>query len=620
MTTRREFFKKTGLIAGGIAAAGGALAVPLTSRGEFDKKHPSVAENHVTLPPNGKSVVIVGGGLAGMQAGVELAARGFKVTVLEKTSTPGGKLKSWRDKHFGPKDDDPSFPGYIREHGVHGVWGYYHNMREFFGRYGWQLADMPADLSIYYFRDKKLGAGMIPMPSWAPPYDSLQLVSSFNDFGMLTDDDRSKMLTVVRKLASYDYNDPKQTAYLDGISIADYLRKLDCHTPGVAAFITSFIELGYYDSIENSSALTMARETILFVGSPSDLKVNFFRNPTAESFLKPMADYIRARGGQILYHTEVDGIEIANQRVTAVKALPVTRQVVKRCSVCGNLIFDGMEVGHECPYCGAHGDMLLPVQEAERSERRFEADYFICALDGEGLSRFATKGLDAFGNSDYFQKVANLRAKSVFVCNLWFEGTGYWEKAIKAINSAPTHVLITTGYELISCMINRSMRYTGADGKHFAWSDEYLDKNVTVLEMHIPRAEQVAGKTTAEIAAQVYADIKNFMPDLPEPKGSYVNRWTTYLNTRVGEEANRPSIQSPIDNLLFIGDLVSIPHTCQWMEKTNVTAKWATNLVLEKAGQKEGQIKILPSAIFGMSTKALVAGQSIYPPGEGKPA
>ena len=61
--------------------------------------------------------------------------------MLERSATPGGKLRSWRDKHFGPKDDDPSFPGYIREHAVHGVWGSYFNLREFLGRYGWQIAD-----------------------------------------------------------------------------------------------------------------------------------------------------------------------------------------------------------------------------------------------------------------------------------------------------------------------------------------------------------------------------------------------------------------------------------------------------------------------------------------------
>jgi uncharacterized protein with NAD-binding domain and iron-sulfur cluster len=83
----------------------------------------------------------------------------------------------------------------------------------------------------------------------------------------------------------------------------------------------------------------------------------------------------------------------------------------------------------------------------------------------------------------------------------------------------------------------------------------------------------------------------------------------------VGEEQKRPTVQSPIDNLLFVGDIVTIPHTAEWMEKTNVTAKMATNALLEKAGKKEGLIKILPSAVFGLPTKALVGTATVYLPG-----
>ncbi|MCC6195735.1 MAG: FAD-dependent oxidoreductase [Burkholderiales bacterium] len=616
MTTRREFFTRAGWFAGGLAAAG-ALAVPLSSRGELDNPYPSIKENQVELPPNGKSVVVMGGGLAGMQAGVELASRGFKVTVLEKSHTPGGKLKSWRDKHFGPQDEDPSFPGYIREHGVHGVWGYYHNLREFLGRHGWPLADAPGDMSIYHYQDRTNGTAVIPMPSWPAPYDRLQLLSYMSEFGILTPDERKNLLSVVKKLASYDCNDRKQTAYLDGITLEAYLKALGCHTPGIVAFFNSFSELGYYEGIDKASALTLAKEIILFVGSPDDLKMNFYRNPTAETFLKPMADYIRAHGGEIFYHTEVGGVEIGDRGVAAVKALPVPPNVVRRCAVCGELIYEGMEHGHECPYCGAHSDMLVPIRDSERAERTFRADYFVCALDGPGLSRFASANIEAFGNSEYFRRLQNVRSKSVYVCTMWFEGRGYWERALKDSQGRPVPVLITTGYENISVLINRSVRIRGADGKQWAWSNEYVDKNVTVIETHMPRAEKVSGNSSKEIAALCYGDVKQFIPDLPEPRGSYVNRWNTYLNCHVGEEANRPTIQSPIDNLLFIGDIVSITHTAEWMEKTNVTAKWATNLLLDKAGQTAGRITILPSAILGLPVRALVAGQSVYLPGQG---
>ena len=41
-------------------------------------------------------VVVIGAGVAGLVAALELAARGVQVTVLEKAATPGGKLREIR--------------------------------------------------------------------------------------------------------------------------------------------------------------------------------------------------------------------------------------------------------------------------------------------------------------------------------------------------------------------------------------------------------------------------------------------------------------------------------------------------------------------------------------------
>ncbi len=135
--SRRRFF---GLAAGSAGAA--VAAVPLCSDPLYGVEFPHVPENHVNLPPNGKQLCILGGGLAGLQAGVEATARGFTVTILERTGGPGGKLKTWRDPSFGP-DDHPvkqteSFRGVVREHGAHGIWYSYKNLREFMGRFGYK--------------------------------------------------------------------------------------------------------------------------------------------------------------------------------------------------------------------------------------------------------------------------------------------------------------------------------------------------------------------------------------------------------------------------------------------------------------------------------------------------
>ena len=48
----------------------------------------------------GKHVVVIGGGVGGLAASIRLAARGFRVTLLEKNERVGGKLRplmSWID-------------------------------------------------------------------------------------------------------------------------------------------------------------------------------------------------------------------------------------------------------------------------------------------------------------------------------------------------------------------------------------------------------------------------------------------------------------------------------------------------------------------------------------------
>lgn len=71
-------------------------------------------------------------------------------------------------------------------------------------------------------------------------------------------------------------------------------------------------------------------------------------------------------------------------------------------------------------------------------------------------------------------------------------------------------------------------------------------------------------------------------------------------------------MQSPIDNLLFIGDISFVPHPAVFMEKTNVTAKWATNLLLDKIGQQEGKIEILVSGTHSATTHLLEGVGSVY--------
>ena len=621
-SSRRNFLKTAGLI-GGTAVAGGVGAIAYSDHGELDKDFPDIKENQVILPANGKSVLIVGGGLSGLQAGVELSARGFKVTVLERSGTPGGKLKSWRDRHFGPVDDpnklDPAFPGYIREHGVHAVWGFYHNLREFLGRYGWPLSHTPKDVSMYNFVDKDGRKSFIPRSNWVPPYDKLELVNHLTHMGHLDEEDRFDATRLVHRLLSFDYNDPQQRAYLDSMTVEQYCKKMELSDALTYKLCDCFLEMAFYDNADKASILSLGMLVQVFGGTPRDFNhFNFYVNPTNESFLTPMVNFIRSHGGEVQYTTEVTSfiMDEAVNKVLGVRAAPVQENVIKRCSICGGLIFNGMEIGHECPYCGANAENLRVIGAQERAAREYTADFVVCALDGPAASQLVQDNMDALGGSDYFRNIPKLHTTSPHVVNLWYPGKGYWEKHVLDDKQRGALCIYPTGYNHLGITINRSIRIKGDDKTAWTWSPEYTDRDITVIETQIAKVELLPSTDSETIAMLCHAELKTMMPDLPDPVSWYVNRWYNYTTYRVGDEGNRPATQSPIDNLFFIGDITFVPYHCVYMEKTNVSAKYVTNLILDKVGQTQGKINILPSGTPSLSTDLARMTSSVYLPGD----
>ncbi|MBI4300870.1 MAG: FAD-dependent oxidoreductase, partial [Chloroflexi bacterium] len=55
---------------------------------------------------DGRQVVVIGGGLAGLAAACELADAGFKVTLLEKRPYVGGRAFSFQLKDTGQQVDN----------------------------------------------------------------------------------------------------------------------------------------------------------------------------------------------------------------------------------------------------------------------------------------------------------------------------------------------------------------------------------------------------------------------------------------------------------------------------------------------------------------------------------
>jgi uncharacterized protein with NAD-binding domain and iron-sulfur cluster len=251
----------------------------------------------------------------------------------------------------------------------------------------------------------------------------------------------------------------------------------------------------------------------------------------------------------------------------------------------------GLKEYEHCPFCGSHHSELEIINGIEPSQ--FTADYYVCAMDVLGAKKLI-QGCKLNEDGDYFKKITRLSNSNILCVNLLYENSNAWEKRFpegkwSAVDFMPT------GYDYLGFTSNWSIKEI----------PELKAKNIDLIEVQVSKWQDIINLSNKEIAKIVHDELKTILPDLKDYSEFYVNRWDTYTGFRPGDEANRPEIQSPIENLLFIGDWVFVDQHSVFMERTNVIAKTVTNLLLKKIGSKEGYITILNSGTPDWPTSLL---------------
>jgi uncharacterized protein with NAD-binding domain and iron-sulfur cluster len=586
---RRGFIKG----AAGVTAAG-ALGLgyrSCTSEFDFNERDdfPKVPENKVSLKPNGKSVLILGGGFGGMHAACELLDRGFAVTILEKSSMLGGKLKSWRDKTFGIPPNDPNWKGYPHDHGAHAVWGFYNNLREFMGRHDIGLWKAPDDVTMYNFLDRDGTVSKINNHSGSGHlFGSKNVARDILKFKSLTDEEKKQMMPAMAKIGAFDYKDEKQRMYLDSVSFPEYARSLGMPDNVIYRFFAPLSEMAMFDHLDHTSALYMLMVIHLVIGDPADWKIDIFFHPPGETYVDPIEKYILEKGGKIIYDTPVTKINRKNGKIASVsageKGIDAAPGVKTwKCSVCGSVFGAPVKPGR-CPVCGAASDKIRILSGGEVKD--YTADFYVMAMETQGAKE-VLKASQLVGEP-YFDNIQKLESTSVYVLNLWYSDPTPFYKRV------PGQVcFFTSNYKYIG--ITLDWAYSRSKKGYGPLVTDYQGKDVLVLETQIANTDRLESLTDDEIMRIAQEELEMAIPGLAKPLDYYLNRWDTYSPQRVGYEANRPTIQSPIDNFFIIGDWVKTDHLSVYMEKTNVSARMVTNLLMEKIGKKKHKVRILPS-------------------------
>lgn len=249
-------------------------------------------------------VAVVGGGLAGLAAGCELAALGHRVILFEKRPWAGGKTYSFVDDETGAEVDN----------GQHVFMRCTTAYRAFLRRLGTEnRAILQPRLSIPVLGERgrsRLWADPLPVP--------LHLSRAFLRYRHLTRDEK---FAVLRALLAVWRMSESERLELHAVPFSEWLRRRK-QPPGAVERFWEFVVLPTLncriDEASTADALFVFRESLLRANDAAGLGLP--QVGLTRLHVEPALRYIRDRGGEVRLRAAVESIEVADGRAITVRA------------------------------------------------------------------------------------------------------------------------------------------------------------------------------------------------------------------------------------------------------------------------------------------------------------
>ncbi|WP_158282278.1 hydroxysqualene dehydroxylase [Salipaludibacillus keqinensis] len=233
-------------------------------------------------------VIVIGGGLAGLTAALELSEKGKRTLVIEKRDHIGGRCSSWDEN------------GMTVESGLHKHFSFFTNMKDILSRVGVNIEDhfmWQKDMEVLLPDNK--GTALFGTAPLQAPHIFLKGVAG-NKNQLTSKDKRSIISFIFSAMKDYFFN--KQE--LDRISVHSYARKLKVTDRAYAYLIVPSTTGVFYMSPEEYSM-----KVYLDIIMPAlTKKVGFYTAPMGEIIANPLADGVKLRGGEIRLSTSVDNL------------------------------------------------------------------------------------------------------------------------------------------------------------------------------------------------------------------------------------------------------------------------------------------------------------------------
>jgi carotenoid phi-ring synthase / carotenoid chi-ring synthase len=624
----------------GVGAAGSMVGYT-----RFAKPHPTIHQQEsLDLPRHhtqGKKVVVIGGGLAGLASAYELSQRGFQVTLLEKAPQLGGKVASW--------PIDVGEEEFMMEHGFHGFFPQYYNLKSLVSEL--RIRDNFQSLDYYslVFKDPDRYQPEVFRPSnTAFPWNIVDLaISSPNRLRWGINLSKIKHLEVFHAITGFKI--PRTYDAYDAITVADWVR---------GEFPQGLYDLYFLPFAKSSlnAPDTLSTGELLqffhfyFFGNPEGLAFNGTVDDMGTSLVQPIANAIRAKGGQILTDVSVSEIRCADNQIQAVTYQQGDEQTdipfwvsknelipdeVLAYYGAGDTVYavnpatedglsltcthQGCTVGRQadgsflCPCHGArydangkrlsgpaqrdlpqfkvqdrdHDQVQLVAQNPSNDLQRatLDADYVVIAADVPGTRHLFTR-LTGDIDGEAARKVDKLVVSDPFaVARFWLDRDFPWEHSKFASLS---------GYALTDSIT----LYHKIQTQFKEWADR---TGGSVVELHAYCYKEKEFPTQAALLETFENELYEIVPEL---KGATVihrqlvnqKNFSGYPPNSYGD---RPTTESEITNLMYAGDWVKMPFPCGLMERAISSGLLAANSILYKEGiQRRPILSVNPEGVI----------------------
>jgi hydroxysqualene dehydroxylase len=227
-----------------------------------------------------EDVLIIGGGFAGLAAGVAFSKAGRRVRLLEQRSHLGGRAYSFRDSHTGA----------VVDNGQHILMGCYHATLQFLEEIGTSSCVRFQPRLAVHFLDRSGRLTALRCPGLPAPWHLLAGVLASNSF------DLRQKLEVLR----LEYRWRHARNGLEGQSVDEWLQSLGQSEALRRNFWDLLCIAALNEDPRIASAVLFERVLRLALfSSPGDSRIGLPRVGLSDCYTQAAATYITSRGGRV---------------------------------------------------------------------------------------------------------------------------------------------------------------------------------------------------------------------------------------------------------------------------------------------------------------------------------